>query len=691
MTPMILYAITIFVSAFLLFLVQPLIAKQILPWFGGTAAVWTTCLVFFQFALLAGYSYADWLTRTLTPKRQLLVHLLLVAVALVLLPIIPDASWKPNGDEAPGLRILLLLAATIGLPYFLLSSTSPLIQAWFARSHPGASPYRLFALSNLASMLALLGYPFLIEPSIATQQQAWGWSAGFVLFAALVTGTGWFALKGAVPAARTLQTSNIEDPSTQPPGGKDKSLWVLLSALGSVSLLAVSNHLTQNISSVPLMWVVPLGLYLLTFILCFDAKGEGGGWYWRPLQLPLLGVMVLAMCYALADKAMHYLLYWQIGLFSVGLFVICMFCHGELAARKPHAKYLTTFYLMISIGGALGAFLVGIVAPLVLSAYFELEIVLVAITALATYLLWDLTRGRAKRWRVTAVCAGALLTATAIGASIHAVMQYRDDAIYFSRNFYGSLRVREFLPPTYPDARRTLIHGTILHGDQYMDPRYSIASTTYYKITSGIGLTLNLKEKLMAGAVRRVGVVGLGVGTIASYGLRGDLFRFYDIDPDVVAVANSHFRYLQESRASVEVALGDARLNLEREPNQQFDVLVIDAFSSDSIPVHLITTEALDVYARHMKADGVIAFHVSNRFLDLKPVVARIAAERGFHVAWVPEIFPNGTPVSDWILLSKDQSFLLQPEIAARTANITPQPNWRVWTDDFNNLLQVLK
>ena len=346
---------------------------------------------------------------------------------------------------------------------------------------------------------------------------------------------------------------------------------------------------------------------------------------------------------------------------------------------------------MISIGGALGAFLVGIVAPLVLSAYFELEIVLVAITALATYLLWDLTRGRAKRWRVTAVCAGALLTATAIGASIHAVMQYRDDAIYFSRNFYGSLRVREFLPPTYPDARRTLIHGTILHGDQYMDPRYSIASTTYYKITSGIGLTLNLKEKLMAGAARRVGVVGLGVGTIASYGLRGDLFRFYDIDPDVVAVANSHFRYLQESRASVEVALGDARLNLEREPNQQFDVLVIDAFSSDSIPVHLITTEALDVYARHMKADGVIAFHVSNRFLDLKPVVARIAAERGFHVAWVPEIFPNGTAVSDWILLSKDQSFLLQPEIAARTSNIAPQPNWRVWTDDFNNLLQVLK
>ncbi len=689
---MILYALTIFVSSFLLFLVQPLIAKQVLPWFGGTAAVWTTCLVFFQFALLAGYFYSDWISRRLSPKRQVVLHLVLIGVALLLLPIIPDASWKPQGDEAPSLRIILLLSATIGLPYFLLSTTSPLVQAWFARSYPGTSPYRLFALSNLASMMALLGYPLLLEPNIAAKPQAWAWSIGFGLFAILVAASARFALKRVAPSPTASTPSSDSDgtsapvSSVSPPNRRDKTLWILLSALGSVMLLAISNHLTQNISSIPLLWVVPLALYLLTFILCFD----GSGWYRRGLMLPLLGVVLLAMGYMLTAAALEYKLGWQIGMFSLGLFVACMFCHGELAARKPHVRYLTTFYLMISIGGATGAFLVGILAPILLPAYFELELGIVAIAAVATICIWEIAQKFSMRWRAAAVGAGVVVTMVSIGFGLRAMQRYQVDVIYHSRNFYGALRVKEFLPPAVTDAKRTLVHGSIKHGDQYLDPRYSIASTTYYTINSGVGLALDLKAQLVP-ASRRVGVIGLGAGTLASYGLPRDVFRFYEINAAVIDVANSHFTYLKQTRAKVEMALGDARLNLEREPSQQFDVLAVDAFSGDAIPVHLITLEALDIYARHMKPNGVIAFHVSNRYLNLKPVVAKLAETRGFHVAWVHDADRHGATISEWILLTKDASFLAQPKIADKATPMPPQRSRRVWTDDFNNLLQVLQ
>lgn len=690
---MILYALTIFVSSFLLFLVQPLIAKQVLPWFGGTAAVWTTCLVFFQFALLAGYFYSDWISRRLSPKRQVVLHLSLILVAVLLLPIIPDASWKPSGDEAPSLRIILLLSATIGLPYFLLSTTSPLVQAWFARSYPDSSPYRLFALSNLASMIALLGYPLLLEPNLATKPQAWAWSIGFVLFAILVAGAARFALKSAAPSPNLSSPSSDRDRAgapqalASPPNGRDRALWMVLSALGSVMLLAISNHLTQNISSIPLLWVVPLALYLLTFILCFD----GSGWYRRGLILPLLGTVVLAMGYTLTAADLEYKLGWQIGMFSLGLFVACMFCHGELAARKPHVRYLTTFYLMISIGGALGAFLVGILAPILLPAYFELELGIVTIAAVATVCIWEIAQKFSMRWRALAVGAGVVVTMVSIGFGLRAVQRYQVDVIYHSRNFYGALRVKEFLPPAVTDAKRSLVHGSIKHGDQYLDPRYSIASTTYYTINSGVGLAIDLKAQLAPDAPRHVGVVGLGAGTLASYGLPRDVFRFYEINAAVIDVANSHFTYLKQTRAKVEMALGDARLNLEREPSQQFDVLAVDAFSGDAIPVHLITLEALDIYARHMKPDGVIAFHVSNRYLDLKPVVAKLAETRGFHVAWVRDEDNRGVTISEWILLTKDASFLAQPKIADKATPMPPQRSRRVWTDDFNNLLQVLQ
>ena len=432
------------------------------------------------------------------------------------------------------------------------------------------------------------------------------------------------------------------------------------------------------------MWVVPLAIYLLTFILCFDADDVNRGWYRRAIFLPLLASMVIAMSWMLADKDLHFMLYLQIGVFSAGLFVACMFCHGELVRVKPHPVYLTTFYLMVAIGGALGALLVGVVAPLTLPAYYELEIGLVVLAAMATWLLW-------RKIHIAVVLLGAAVTVFACAAAIYTVIQFREDVVVMSRNFYGTLRVKQYLPPSVEYRRRSLVHGAILHGDQYMDPPYNRSATTYYKTKSGIGRIILLKEKLAAGKPGKVGIIGLGTGTIATYGNKGDVYRFYDINPDVVTIAHRDFSYLKDTEAKIEISLGDARLNLETEPAQGFDVLAIDAFSSDSIPVHLITLEAVQIYEKHMKPDGVIAFHVSNRFLDLKPVVNMIAEQRGLTVAWVRDTYDDGSTTSDWVLLSRDKTLFLKPEILDGTYIIPPQPNLRVWTDDFNNLLQALK
>jgi SAM-dependent methyltransferase len=501
---------------------------------------------------------------------------------------------------------------------------------------------------------------------------------------ALIAASAWFGLRSANSAARTELGSLGSSVPTAPPTWPEKLVWVAFSALGSILLLAVSNHLTQNISSIPLLWIVPLVLYLITFILCFDAKEGRTGWYQRVVFLPLLAVAMLAMSWTLADKDMHFRLYWQIGLFLAGLFIACMVCHGELVARKPHPAYLTQFYLMVSVGGAVGALLVGVVAPLTLPAYFELEIGIVLVAALVTWSMW-------RKLHLGLVLIGVAVTGTSIYAAAYTVAQFREDVVVMTRNFYGTLRVKEYNPPDVQYRKRSLVHGAILHGDQYMDPPYNRSATTYYKAASGIGRILLLKEKLHPNVPRRIGVIGLGTGTIATYGNKGDVMRFYDINPEVVTIAKRDFTYLRDSDASIEISLGDARLSLEREPPQNFDVLAIDAFSSDSIPVHLITLEAVEIYEKHLKADGVIAFHVSNRFLDLKPVVLQIAEKRGLHVAWVRDTYDDGSTTSDWVLLSRVNSQFLKPEILDASYIITPQAGWRLWTDDFNNLVQVMK
>lgn len=675
---MLLYAVTIFTSAFLLFLVQPVMAKQILPWFGGSAAVWTTCLVFFQTALLAGYAYSDLAVHRLRPRAQVKIHLVLLACSLAVLPILPAAHWKPAGDENPSWLILGLLAATIGLPYFMLSCTSPLVQAWFARTRPGASPYRLFALSNLASMLALLGYPFLLEPWAPTRAQAIGWSAGYGVFVLLCAAAGWHSVRrDTSPAARHGGLGTIADDIEAPPTASRQFLWCMLAAMGSVLLLAVSNHLTQNIATVPLLWVVPLSIYLLSFILTFDTSR----WYPRPLFLALAAAGVGIMAFTLADRQLTHELGLQLAVFCIGLFLACMFCHGELVRLKPAPAYLTRFYLMISIGGAVGSVLVGILAPLLLPAHFELAAGLIACTLL---LFWQVRRDP-----LVFRALSGISVLVAASAAVWGIQQFYEDTIVATRSFYGVLRVLQ-VGSNDASLHRSLIHGTILHGTQYLAPDLRRRPTTYYTASSGIGrLMESIHPRLEP---LRVGVIGLGAGTLATYGSKGDVYRFYEINPDVPVLARRDFSYLGDSEATIEIALGDARLKLEREPPQQFDVLAIDAFSSDAIPVHLITSEALGIYLRHMKPGGVIAFHVTNRFLDLVPVVEALAFERELQAIHVVDSGEDAlSSKSDWVLLSRDKDLLAKPLLAEASVPIHTRRDWRLWTDDFNNLLQVLK
>ncbi len=680
---MLLYAATIFVSAFLLFLVQPVMAKEILPWFGGSATVWTTCLVFFQTTLLAGYAYSDLAVHRLGPRAQIKLHTVLLLASLVVLPIIPGASWKPTGAENPSWLILGLLAATIGLPYFLLSTTSPLVQVWFARARPGTSPYRLFALSNFASMLALVGYPFLLEPWVPTRLQAVGWSFAYALFVGLCAAAGWTSVKrlrapATLALAEGAATGRGTDLDEAPPALPRQLLWCTLAATGSLLLLAVSNHITQNIAAVPLLWIAPLAIYLLTFILCFDASG----WYRREVFLSMLSAGLGVMAWTVADPSLTHELAIQIGVFCGGLFLACMFCHGELVRLKPAPKYLTRFYLMISLGGAGGSVLVGLVAPLVLPAYFELAGGLVLCALL---LLWQVRRDHA----VFGVL-GLVAAVVTIGCGVWAVREFYGNTTIATRNFYGVLRVQEFgQGDEY--RRRSLVHGSIMHGTQYQSPDYLSQPTTYYTQSSGIG---RLIESLHPRALPlKVGVIGLGAGTLATYGAKGDVYRFYDINPGVFDIAQRDFSFLKSSDATIELALGDARLSLEREPAQDFDVLAIDAFSSDAIPVHLITSEALAIYKRHMKPGGVIAFHVTNRFLNLVPVIDALAKAHGLHVIHIVDDGEgNGLASrSDWVLLSDSREVLERPRLADAATAIEPRPEWRLWTDDFNNLVQVLK
>ena len=614
--------------------------------------------------LLAGYAYADWTTR-LGARRQAMLHVALLAASLACLPILASSGWKPQGDEEPILRILLLLGATIGLPYFLLSTTTPLLQAWYWRRFESAVPYRLFALSNLASLLALLGFPVLFEPALDLRTLGWTWSFLFAAFALLCAATAWLSINGheqkkqAAPPARVAVKSQLQ--------------WLALSAMGSVMLLAVTNHVTQNISSVPFLWVLPLALYLVSFILAFDHPR----WYIRPAFIGALVVLVPVMAYAIPSLDLQL----AAPLYLVGLFAACMVCHGELARMKPDPAHLTRFYLMISLGGALGAVLVAIVAPLALSGYFELGI---ALTALAAVIILV----KRIRWIGVAV---TVVTAVLVGRGI---ADYSEGVRVMERDFYGVVRTVDHMSPV---PYRSMYHGAIMHGGQLLGDSFRNTPADYFGPTSGYGRVFTSLREMQPRKPLSVGVVGLGAGVIAAWMKPGDRLVFYEISPRVVDIARSEFTFLNDTSAKTEVVLGDGRLSLEREPPRGYDVLGIDAFSGDSIPMHLVTREAMAIYLKHLNPDGVIVFQATNRFIDLLPVVKRLAAEFGLeamNVADEPDTSEGAAywySSTDQIIVTRNRRLLEWPYIAEAAEEIAERPELPIFTDAHHNLLRILK
>ena len=746
------FALSIFTGAFLLFQVQPLIGKFILPWFGGGPGVWTTCLLFFQTLLLGGYAYAHFSSTRLKPRSQAVLHVGLLVLALALLPIVPAESWKTQLGGNPVWQILLLLTVTLGLPYFVLSATGPLMQQWFSQTNPGVSPYRLYALSNIGSLLALLSYPVFFEVRFSRQTQANLWSAGLGLF---VVFCGYCALRvwrhGGVPVPAGEGAAPAEPAEAPPTPWWDKVLWLGLPAVASVLLLATTNKLCQEVAVIPFLWVLPLALYLLSFIVCFDHARR----YRRGLFGGLFALGVAVVC-QLLETGTAAPMVQQIAGYAAALFAACMVCHGELYRLKPPARDLTSYYLYIAAGGALGGLLVAVVAPSVFIEFRELQIGLwlvsvllgavamrdrsrsllrgVGVGAMAALFVVPWLRAAVhkspgwvqefttffgvhgaliavalagfvvcvadiRRWKIEPEWQprmGGFLMLAAAGLGAIFVVQWRDDSgpatMSASRNFYGTLKVFDNSPDVPDYHHRLLMHGATTHGLQLM-ARPGTA-TTYYGEHSGVGLAI---AQLPADRGRRLGLVGLGTGTLAAYGRAGDYLRIYEINPAVERLARGPFTFLARCPAKVDVVMGDARLTMEREVaegrSQQFDLLALDAFSSDAIPVHLLTREAFAIYLKQVKPDGVIAVHISNRYLDLEPVVNELARHFGLKTASVSdEELDWWAYASTWILVTKNEALLARDAIRDATDEPLKGPQAHVeWTDDHASLYQILK
>jgi hypothetical protein len=790
---LLLFSATIFLSAFLLFQVQPMIGRFILPWFGSAPGVWATCMLFFQALLLLGYSYAHFVVSRWSPRRQAIVHGSLLVLTLLALPITPDAAWKPIDGDMPITRITVILLLSVGAPYLLLSSTGPLLQAWFARLST-ASPYRLYALSNAGSLLALLSYPVLVEPTLALSSQTASWSVGFALFAILCGGCAWLLTQRAVDTPLNNIVTTEEEPA---PGMADIVLWLVLATCGSALLLSTTNQLSLDVAVVPFLWILPLSLYLVSFIFCFDHDR----WYVRPLFVGLLPLAV-ANSARLIEAGIHADIRDQVFGYAVALLIGCMCCHGEMARRRPAPRYLTLFFLVLAIGGALGGLLVAVVAPAVFSGFYEYPITLVATCAVVAvtvlrdgFLRHSLRESFLRRalrsagwtvcagviavgaaltllpgewivdtvggsteeafdaWLIRARIAAVVITVIAFGLAVVAVRR-RNSAlpawgrvqasswsgaaafaalgiaslgatlawlpepeeqlhIARDRNFYGVLAIKNYDYGRYP--RWGLKHGRIRHGIQLRDhPDWPAA---YYGPASGVGQALQIHPaRDIPGHGFRVGVVGLGAGALATYmnasadmSRRGeyvrverreppDTMRFYELNPMVLDWAEEKFSFLPDARrrgAIVETVLGDARVVLEREllegKAQRFDVLVIDAFTGDAIPIHLLTHESLQIYLAHLAEGGILAMHVSNLYIDVKPVVHRLALELGLELVYsknrdVERFAVDGT---SWMLLTNNRDFLAQPSVH-RYERIPPSPG-PLWTDDYSSVFSLLR
>ncbi len=683
-------AATIFLSAALLFLVQPLLARLLLPWYGGTSMVWITCLLFFQSFLFLGYLYAHWLSTRVSARGQLVVHGSLLAASALFLPVHLGERWKWTGEEDPSRLILLALMATISAPYLLLSSTNPLVQSWTARlmSSPAERRrvYRLFALSNFGSLLGLLSYPFVIEPFFSLSLQTALWSVTYVVFLGLCALVAWRA-RGA-----PLLSERLED-GGQAVGPRWAPLpWLALACLGSIVLLATTNQLTRNVASVPFLWVAPLVLYLASFVIAF----ERDHWYRRAVWTPLLLAGLVGALYLLSEKTEPDLKLQLFG-YLFNQFVLCVVLHGELARWRPSPGRLTSFYLFVAAGGAIGGVAVGLVAPWIFGGFWEFPLSLLAAYVLvgASMLLVKVEglEGELLRWSRVLWFGGALLLAIVI---VGIVRDQRGGPAFMERSFFGMVRVYDRDPGT-ENWRRDLWNGPIGHGTQLMADGRHLETTLYYTKESGVYATFDLYP-LAEG--RRIGVLGLGAGTLAALGRAGDEFRFYELDPKVARVAASHFFFLGETPANVEVIVGDGRISLDRELAEngslELDILVLDAFAGDAIPVHLLTREAFTLYDRHLKPDGVIAVHISNLHFDLSPVV-RAAAE---HIDRPAVLLQNDSDTereiysADWVIVTRNAELLSDPRFQER---VTPwvlasadHESPVAWTDDYVNLLNLM-
>ena len=701
------FGLSIFLSAFLLFQVEPMIAKIILPWFGGSSGVWSSVVLFFQVLLTGGYAYSHWLLRK---SRREVLHLVLLGMSLVLVlvlgsvwksPIIPSENWRPVGVDMPIWQIFKILFISVGIPFFLLSSNSSLIQAWFNRAYPQKTTYRLYSISNIGSLLGLLTYPVMVEPNLTLVWQGRVWSLAYMFFAA----------SAAYGTFKTLKQRRIQEASVETqleparPTAKDYFLWTALAATASIILLAITSKITQEVAVIPFLWVLPLSIYLITFILAFS----GERWYSRQIFLLLFFASTLLAGWV-QENSFTLGVLEQIGIYTLILFCACMVCHGEIYRIRPHPTHLTSFYLMVSIGGALGGLVINFLAPIIFKGFWEFPLGLVLCWLLWLVVLLLYKKANLPGWISFLEVVLAIIALIITG--FNSFQQIQADLInnsFIERNFYGVLRVRQrdfnaVIPIHLEDLtitayhRYALLHGSIVHGYQFHDETLRNLPTSYYGRTGGAGLAILNHPNRNKGM--RVGVLGLGVGTLAAYGRPGDVYRFYEINPAVIQLAkgqNSYFTYLSDSQAKVEIVPGDARLSLEQELGagevQNYDVLLLDVFSSDSIPVHLLDAEAFHVYLQQLSPQGILAIHITNRHLDLVPVVWTLAET--FDLARVL-INNSGNGVityeSKWFLLSRDPVLLANPTIRAHAENMSNFVSGvRLWTDDYNNLFQILK
>jgi uncharacterized membrane protein YciS (DUF1049 family) len=680
------YALTLFIGAFLLFQLQPLIGKYILPWFGGGPGVWTTCMLFFQVLLLAGYAYVHLVSRCSKIRTQVIIHFGLLFIALLFLQIIPSDRWKPNATGNPIVQILFLLAANIGLPYLVLASTSPLLQHWFSRLHPESSPYRLYSLSNIGSLLALVSYPFFFETHFNRKSQGVFWSCGFIAYAFGVVICAfkiWKRTNDGNPklSGNSKEQSIVSLSSSIRPSLFARTLWLALAACASTILLATTNKLCLDIAVVPFLWIIPLALYLLSFVICFDHPR----WY-RRLYWTVAAVIVLTIfCYSLQQR--DWPISKLIAVYSATFFVLCMICHGELFRLRPDPRHLTEFYLLIATGGALGGVFAAMIAPIIFTGYYELQIgiLICALLFLAVCL-------RDSRHTQKSACVCLAVGIIVLGVTLWIQREkFGDRMIATSRNFYGVLRVFDHSEGEIPEHILWVSHGQTLHGAQFVGTEKCSLPTIYYGEDSGVGLAMRALQTNN----RRVGLVGLGAGTLVTYSRPGDFFHIYEINPEMLRIARTEFRFLSNNQATLEFSLGDGRLSLEREPPQNFDLLALDAFSSDAIPVHLLTVEAFEIYRRHMKTNGIIAVHISNKWLDLEPVLANVAKHFQYRVSVVDHVPPPEQwwlRHSMWVLLAEDgqvfNSSMLRDAGRAPAGNSDAIP---LWTDDFASLFPILR